>query len=388
MLLSPFGLSPPIDLPELERLDADDWQTLVRAASLHRVLPALFASPIGQHAPPPWREELQAAYFSALTFHLETIDAIETIAPVLRDVEVRWAVVKGPILSELCYPRPDLRPYGDLDVLVHPGDFRRAVEALELMDGRVLERNWTAMADAERGELAVVMPSGPVIDVHWHLLIDGRDRRALRLDTARILERSHHARLGRTDVPALDPLDQLVHLFVHAGLSGGHYLQWSLDLWFAEQALAPWAGEQQERLDARLQETGATLIAKVMSDRAERLLNRTLPAAPAKKGAGRWWASGLRKLDTLRPPENWNGGPGSGRLLLASTRSSTLSSTNHLFTSAALAVREVTTNTDHPWRRHRRSATPPTPELMLEDHDIDGRDRYFRQVAATAARDG
>ncbi len=322
------------------------------------------------------------------TFHLETIDAIEAITPVFQDVDVRWAVVKGPVLSELCYPRPDLRPYGDLDVLVHPGDFRRAIRALELMDGNVLERNWTAMAKAERGELAVVMPSGPVIDLHWHLLIERRDRRVVRLDTARLLERSHCVRLGRTDVPALDHLDQLVHLFVHAGLSGGHYLQWSLDLWFAQAALGRWGGEQPLELQARLEEAGATLIAKVMSERAERLLGRPLPASPAKIGSGRLWASGLRTLDTVRPPEHWNGGPGSGRLLLASTRSSTLSSTKHLFTSAVLAVREVTTNPNHPWRRHRRSVALPMPELMLEDHDIDGRDRYFRKVAATASRAG
>ena len=77
-----------------------------------------------------------------------------------------------------------------------------------------------------------MLPDGLAVDVHWHIIVDRR-RRQFGLSTDSQLGRRITTVMEGANIPMLGPIDQLVHLFVHGCMSGGHRLQWSLDLWFA-----------------------------------------------------------------------------------------------------------------------------------------------------------
>lgn len=381
VLLQPFGLAPEQTLSALDRWTTDDWDVLISAAEVHGVLPALYASPISDRAPAEHRAALSAAYFDALTFHLRAVDELAAAGDPLSAAGVRWVVVKGPVLSETCYPRPDLRPYVDVDLLVHPADFATSIAVLEQSGGEILERNWSLMTEHERGELAVTLPSGLVIDLHWHLIFDRTRRRHFVLSTPDLIARSVDVQLGRAAFPALDPVDQLVHVLVHSCLAGGHRLRWSLDLWFASLQLAPWSEEAQASLEDRLQDARAMLLATVMARRASMMLGRCLPWVAAITGRPSAWATALHAVDRVHDPSRWNGGAGSSRLLVGSTRSSTAASMAQLGRAVRIAARELIDNPGHPWWRRRGGAVERESPILLDDPTPGARAAYFDMAA-------
>jgi hypothetical protein len=136
--------------------------------------------------------------------------------------------VKGPALAAVAYRRPDLRAYKDLDLLVPAPVFEDAVRLLEANGIPLLDRNWTLVSHEVRGQLHLQLPMGTVTDLHWHLVNQYRDR--LRIPMGELFDRSRRVEVGGRPVSVLDPVDGLIHICLHAALSGGERLIWLKDL--------------------------------------------------------------------------------------------------------------------------------------------------------------
>ena len=61
---------------------------------------------------------------------LRTAADLAPLARALDAADIRWVVVKGPVLSA-AYREPNVRSYNDLDVLVHPMDLPAVLDLLE-----------------------------------------------------------------------------------------------------------------------------------------------------------------------------------------------------------------------------------------------------------------
>ncbi len=140
-----------------------------------------------------------------------------------RDNALDLIVLKGAALAETVYPRPSLRPYGDIDVLVRPEDASRAHTLLtglgyvadpdawaDLLAGRSCEANF--FLSAERGSV--------VVELHTSLLNNGLLRGQVALDLDGFWERSRPAMLAGAEARVLGPEDQILHLCLHLA---GHY---------------------------------------------------------------------------------------------------------------------------------------------------------------------
>ena len=133
-------------------------------------------------------------------------------------------ILKGAALAETVYPRPSLRRFGDMDVLVRASDIARARTVLETLGYETSERQW---GDLEQGrdcqanflkhpERGVV-----VVELHTQLLNNPLFFGAVRFDESGIWKRSRPVRLANRDARVLGPEDQLLHLCLHLGC---HYL--------------------------------------------------------------------------------------------------------------------------------------------------------------------
>ena len=212
---------------------------------------------------------------------------------------VPWMVVKGPVLARHYYRRPELRTYLDLDILVPPADLATALDRLEAHGFRLLDRNWTMLAQRLSGELHLVSPHGGMIDLHWDLFNDSAARRSFGLVTGMFFERSRRLDLGGFTVRTLDALDTVVHTALHAARSGGDRLVWMKDL---EQLILrrdfSW-----EELAGRCTEHRARLPVSVMLHRSRRTLG--VPGLPDQAlstigGPSVWRALG-RAVDRAAP---------------------------------------------------------------------------------------
>lgn len=211
--------------------DQEARRRLLEIAEIHGVVPlvrrrlAAFAGG-GEAA----AGDLDPTTALATATHLRALGDLASVGDALRRPEVRWVIMKGPASSELMWARPEDREYTDLDVLVSPLDLEPALDALTGSGFELLERNWDLLLDRRRGQIHLRAPHGTLVDLHWDLIAEGDLRDLFRIDTGAMLDRSTEARIGSTPVRVFEPIDRLLHLALHACLSGAHRLIWLMDV--------------------------------------------------------------------------------------------------------------------------------------------------------------
>ena len=126
-------------------------------------------------------------------------------------------VLKGPALAETVYPRPSLRLFGDLDVLVRASEISPARALLESLGYTPEPRQWEDLVQGrycqtnffkhpERGAV--------VVELHTELINNPFFFGVVRLD-AGVWERAEAACLAGEAARVLGPEDQVLHLCLH-----------------------------------------------------------------------------------------------------------------------------------------------------------------------------
>lgn len=206
----------------------------------------------------------------------------------------RWVVLKGVGLAEDVYPRPDLRHGVDIDVLVEPRAFEAVVSALIGAGWTQSDRNWPLIERAELGELSIQSPSGGRFDVHWHVVNDRTQRRAVDLATEGLLDGTRTLPSG---LPVLSRHDQLMHVALHASMAGANRLQWLLDVHLAAAAVTDWPAFAARARSARV---GVPVSVALL--RARRWFGTPVPAPSLElMGATRLWQRTCAVVDSLSP---------------------------------------------------------------------------------------
>ena len=132
-------------------------------------------------------------------------------------------VLKGAALAETLYPRPGLRPFGDLDVLIRPVDAPRAWMVLEHLGYIVAPAVWDALLQGTDTQANFFKHTGRgvvVVELHTDLLSNAFFRGHVSLEADGLWSRARAARLADTNALVLGPEDQLLHLCLHLA---GHY---------------------------------------------------------------------------------------------------------------------------------------------------------------------
>lgn len=199
---------------------------IVVGARHHGIVPAvhLCLQAIGR------AELLRGDHDRALARHLRARADLLRVAFELDDAGLPWLTFKGPLLAEHVYPRPDLRSYRDLDLLVPAQSMPAAVRVLRRSGFEVADRNWELFRREVRGEVHLLGGHGTPVDLHWHPINWQGARHGLTIDTSEWLRRSRRVGVAGRAIPTLDVADGLVHLALHAALSGADRLRWLQDL--------------------------------------------------------------------------------------------------------------------------------------------------------------
>ena len=240
-----------------------------------------------------------------------------------------WAVLKGPAVAATVHGGAP-REFHDLDVLVSPAAFGDALRALESIGARAMDPDWAGIRAARAGEIAVALPHGTFLDLHWHLVNRPSRRRRFAVDVAAMLDRTRDATLLGTRAPVLDATDQLHHLALHASLSGAWRLLWSYDLRLASAA-ADWP-----ELAERARTARTTVPVALALARARQVLSAPVPrsALHALVGPSPLLAA-QHLVSATRPPQRLTAARRNGAVLFTSASTGTFSTVTELARAAA-----------------------------------------------------
>lgn len=327
----------------------------------------------------------QRARFAAA--RLRRLSDLAELGAILTDLDCPWLSMKGEALSRSVYPRPDLRFGVDIDVLVAPRSFEAALAALLGSGYRLVDQNWPVIERIAPAQLKLSSPRGSLVDLHWHLLNEPGLRRAFTLPTGDLLARRRDLGAG---VLGLAPIDQFVHVCLHAALSGGTRLSWLLDTALAYRSISPRPlpesgvpAPDEEGALAAVRGTGAGAAVAVMLTRASRYLRLEPSAAAFAVASERAWAAAARSVDRLSPLPADPNRPSVARSLARSVRPTSRAGGAELVRHGrgwllAGAAREY----HKPgWHDPRDSAS-----AMLAVPDPGARRRYFAAVTESAGR--
>jgi Uncharacterised nucleotidyltransferase len=220
-----------------------DWDGLVDAADAEDLLPALTHAlgtlPLAG-VPRVVRRRLTERVAASRARHLVML---RELGPVLRGCAaagIDVIVLKGPALAEHVYPEPTLRPFSDLDLLVHPADRFRMDGVLRGLGHRRLadEHSWDFDV-AYDGATVYETPAGVRIDLHWSLLTEPRF--AWRGDETEVWARAEPIVVAGEPALGLGREDLVLYLAAH--LAVHHTLTGLLRYWDVALVLERWGAE-------------------------------------------------------------------------------------------------------------------------------------------------
>jgi hypothetical protein len=191
------------------------------------------------------------------------------LARAFEDEGLELIVLKGPAVAHTMYPDPSWRPFGDLDILVRSGDWRRACSLLsELGYRRKFPEPRPGFVERFGHTAAHVADDGLEVDLHRRL-VGGPF--GLWMEPEELFDHTEVFELGGRVLRRLDDTALLMHAFVHASL--GHRPPLLLSLRDIAQVASGGAIDR-----ARLEDWGRRWKLAVVYRHASHQVSRTLGA--------------------------------------------------------------------------------------------------------------
>jgi hypothetical protein len=210
-----------------------DWAHLSDLAHYHRVQ-ALVYTRLAAHAPdlvPSLHLIAMAEEFRAgATRNLHLTGELIAIVKAFAEAGIPVLPHKGPLLAQAAYKDLAMRPFADLDLLIHPADLSRSIAVLAglryfpqsdlawLSPGALLK--WT-------GEMPYTSPEGTGVDLHWRLT---PSHYTVQLDPEILWRNQISLRVAGSDVSSVGPEALFLLLAVHGAKHCWESIGWLADV--------------------------------------------------------------------------------------------------------------------------------------------------------------
>jgi hypothetical protein len=293
----------------------NDVRALVELAVQHRVDGLLVRAAARSGLSHPALDAARVRVKFHALMHLKRVSLVRDLATALRDARIDALLLKGPVLQELAW-RSVPRAYQDLDVLVRRDALGDTLSLVERIGGRVIDRNWTMLARELYGEVHCCLPDGTSLDVHWHLVNHSGMRSRYLLRPDELFARARAFAPAGDWIRVLDAEDGLLHVALHAAISGGHQLIWLTDIkLLIDNEDIDWS-----LVVARARAWHIGLPVAAMLGRAQRTLGAKVPDVAVHALVSRPQRMLVRSLSSWRPAGHLPGGGSMGRVVARSLR--------------------------------------------------------------------
>lgn len=192
------------------------WDSLLDAATTHRVLPFLYPwltdSSRSDRLPPLLHARLKQIMRETLARNLFLTNELCAIVEALDGHGIPSIPIRGPALAQQLYGDPFLRPAEDLDLLVHRHDLP-AVAAILAQQGYRSVEHRQGFLETFSYSLEFVHPaSGLYVEPHWSLVYPPY---VGTVDMAPVWARAVRQQVAGIPMLGLGLIDLVIHLCVH-----------------------------------------------------------------------------------------------------------------------------------------------------------------------------
>ena len=215
---------------------AAEWQSVQSEARTNGVEPLVYdllrqAGHLAQ-LPVPLVEQLQKESARTAVGNMLRLRALEQVLATLQEQGITPVLLKGIGLLYSVYPRPNMRPMVDLDLLVLPDELQPALESLQAIGYRPVYPEQFAGAYrivTHHVELRHPQFRQVYLELHHHWL--SLPRQMQRASTRELCGRAGMVTVGQAGHQAyiLSVEDQLLHLAAHLASHTPSLVRW---LWF------------------------------------------------------------------------------------------------------------------------------------------------------------
>jgi hypothetical protein len=207
----------------VDSVSAGTWEDLAAEAEYHGVAPLIepIVAGIARASPASVPEGVRRVFVALASRHRHAAAAregvIDQLVAAFAAADLRVILLKGAALAHLIYPRPELRPMADIDVLIEPAGLSSAVAVARDL-GFEFARKHTSRLGGRMHHLpvATLTRSGFQIALEIHLdALSPNQGRSMTM--AKLKGPPQVVRRGRGgDSLALGHIDMLRHLARHA----------------------------------------------------------------------------------------------------------------------------------------------------------------------------
>lgn len=192
------------------------WDSLLDAATTHRVLPFLYPwltdSSRSHTLPPLLHARLKQSMRDTMARNLFLTNELCAIVKALDGHGVPSIPIRGPALAQQLYDDPFLRPAEDLDLLVHRHDLPAVAAVLTQQGYRSVEHR-QGFLETFSYSLEFVHPaSGLYVEPHWSLVYPPY---VGTVDMAPVWARAVRQQVAGVHMLGLGLIDLVIHLCVH-----------------------------------------------------------------------------------------------------------------------------------------------------------------------------
>ena len=212
-----------------------NWQTLLDLAKQHGVRPLLLQSvkSVCWHSVPQSAQlELEQFNRANVQRSLHYVGVLFHLLSDFQEKSIPVAFFKGAVLAQSVYNDLSLREYGDLDVIVHETDVRKA-EGILSARGYVAyfpDKDYRKAFLHYLGQYAFRhLETGLTVDLHWQL---SNKYETFPINASEIWPRLQTLTISGRSIPTFSPDDLALFLAAHGTKEGWRRLIWICD--FAE----------------------------------------------------------------------------------------------------------------------------------------------------------
>ncbi len=211
------------------------WEEFYVWAKDNRITPILYwqakHNPNRVHYPPWLFSRLKDHFTESSIRNLVLLQESERVRNRLKAARIEVIPLKGVVLATTVYPDPGLRPFSDIDLLIHKSDLA-AAKRLLLDEGYCavpVLRNGFAEDYTNTVSFVREAPGFPiVIEVHWHLVYFPTYVPFLKI--GEFWATAQAGRINDCEMLTLRPEYHLVQLCLHYYLHAACYLIWLIDI--------------------------------------------------------------------------------------------------------------------------------------------------------------